>query len=176
MWNPRDIVEAAKSKEAGAFFGPMTDFMGKSYFVELVSKTPPDEKMWAEQWPKDEKQLRDQALAMEQNRRIEDYVAYLREDMIAKGTYQIDQAAMIRALGIEQDGGTPAEAAPGTTPEAPAATDGTATAPAAATATPAEAAPAAEAPVSSPDAPVTSPAPVETAPAPAPAETTTAAP
>ena len=110
MWNPRDVVEMAKTKEAGAFFGPITDFMGKSYFVELVAKTPPDEKMWAEQWPKEEKQLRDQALSQAQRSRIEDYLAYLREDMIAKGTYQVDQAAFVRALGIEQEAPKPAEA------------------------------------------------------------------
>jgi hypothetical protein len=103
MWNPRDVIEAANGKEAGAFFGPVTDFMGKTYFVELVSKTAPDEKMWTEQWPKEEKQLRDQALLQEQSRRLEDYVAYLREGLLTKGQYQIDQAAFIRALGLAPD-------------------------------------------------------------------------
>lgn len=131
MWNPRDVIALAKEKEAGAFFGPITDFMGKTYFLELVSKTPPDEKMWSEEWPKEEKQLREQALAQEQNRRIEDYVAYLREDMLNKGTFRIDQAAFIRALGLAPDQqepkpeneqpatseGTPAEKAAQTTSE-----------------------------------------------------------
>ncbi|MBM3288980.1 MAG: hypothetical protein FJY92_02390, partial [Candidatus Hydrogenedentes bacterium] len=103
MWDPRGIVEMAKSKDAGAFFGPVTDFMGKPHFVELVSKTPPDEKAWAEEWPKEEKQLRDQALREAQMRRIDDYLAYLREDMVAKGAYQVDPAAFRRALGIEEE-------------------------------------------------------------------------
>ncbi|MCC6798403.1 MAG: peptidylprolyl isomerase [Candidatus Hydrogenedentes bacterium] len=112
MWNPRDVIEMAKSKEAGAMFGPVTDFMGKPHFVELVAKTPPDEKAWSEEWPKEEKQLREQALAMEQNRRLDDYVAYLREDMVSKGKYQVDQGAFIRALGIEEEKPAEAEAAP----------------------------------------------------------------
>ncbi|MCC6152888.1 MAG: peptidylprolyl isomerase [Candidatus Hydrogenedentes bacterium] len=137
MWNPRDVIETAKSKEAGAMFGPVTDFMGKPHFVELVAKTPPDEKAWAEEWPKEEKQLREQALQMEQGRRLDDYVAYLREDMVNKGKYQVDQAAFIRALGVEQEQPAEAEAASDSVPAA----DG-ATAPTPAPATPDAAVPA----------------------------------
>ncbi|NUM56646.1 MAG: SurA N-terminal domain-containing protein [Candidatus Hydrogenedentes bacterium] len=158
MWNPRDVLETAKTKEPGAFFGPITDFMGKTYFVELVSKTPPDEKAWAEQWPKEEKALREQALMQEQRRRLDDYVAYLREDLVAKGHYQIDTAAFNRALGIEQE--TPAEAAPESTAPVDAAapaTEGAATDAAAAPA-PAEPAPATAESTPAPSEPAAAPA------------------
>ena len=180
MWNPRDVIEAAKSKEAGAMYGPVTDFMGKPHFVELVAKTPPDEKAWSEEWPKEEKQLREQALQMEQSRRIDDYVAYLREDLVNKGAYQIDNAAFIRALGIEQEQpaaeaeGTaaPTDAAPAdaaTTPAESIPTDVSATTPAPEAAASVEAAPtdAATAPAAPLPAPAPAPMPAEVPPPPA---------
>lgn len=153
MWNPREVLEIAKTKEAGAFFGPVNDFLGKSYFVELVGKTPPDEKAWSEDWPKEKETLREQALMQEQRRRIDDYVAYLREELVAKGKYQIDNAAIVRAVGGEEE--APAEATPAETvlPEA-AAPSADAAAPAAAPAVagpaPASSEPAAEAPAETP--------------------------
>ena len=153
-------------------FGPVTDFMGKPHFVELVAKTAPDEKAWAEEWPKEEKQLREQALQMEQGRRIDDYVAYLREDMVNKGKYQVDQAAFIRALGVEQEQpAEEAEAAPagdGATAPAPATTDAVIPAEAAATPAPAAAESISPAPADAANAPAAQlPTP---APGPMPAE------
>ncbi len=176
MWNPRDVIETAKSKEAGAMYGPVTDFMGKPHFVELVAKTPPDEKAWTEEWPKEEKQLREQALQMEQSRRIDDYVAYLREDLVNKGKYQVDQGAFIRALGIEQEqpaaeaeGGAAAPVDAATAPAESTPTDVSATTPAPEAAVSLEAAPvdAATAPAAPLPAPAPAPMPAEVPPPPA---------
>ena len=171
MWNPRDILDAAKDKKAGDFFGPITDFMGKTFFVEVVNRTPPDDKMWADEWPKEEKQLRQQALAQAENQRIEDYVAYLREDMIEKGKFNINNEAFVRAIGIEPNENKPKEQGPGAAPEAAppvdAAKQPAAPAPEAAPAAPAEAAAPAGGPTTDQPAPAPATAP---APAPAPAE------
>jgi len=107
MWNPRDVMALAMDKEPGAFIGPINDFTGKTYFVEIVSKTPPDEKMLAEDWPLEQKTLREQALQQEEARRIEDYLAYLREDLMNKGLYDVDNGAFVRALGLVDEEGNP---------------------------------------------------------------------
>lgn len=99
LWNPRDIYALFASKEPGALAGPITDFQGKTYFVELVSKTPPDETTWETQWPEEEKRMRQMALAQAENRRLEDYVAHLREQSL----YQVDHNVFIQIMGAGED-------------------------------------------------------------------------
>lgn len=170
MWNPRDVVAAVASKEPGALVGPVQDFTGKAYFVELVSKQGPDEKTWAEVWPKELEELRKQALAQEQNKRLTDYLAYMRETLLDDGEYNIDQGAFIQALGLGQPAETQQPEGTGTpvTADTAPATDG-------------EPAPASEseqpAATAAPDAPAVSSSeppqaiPAEEAPAPTPATT-----
>ncbi len=122
MWNPRDVFALVSKKEPGAMVGPINDFTGKVYFAELVSKTPPTDEAWEKDWPAEEKTLREQALSQQEMRRLEDYVAYLREDFMNKGLYNVDNAAFVRALGLggEQEEGQPAEAGMATDAAAPA--------------------------------------------------------
>ncbi|MCC6694193.1 MAG: peptidylprolyl isomerase [Candidatus Hydrogenedentes bacterium] len=184
-WDPRAVIAAVGDKEPGVMAGPVQDFLGETYFVEVVSRTPPDEKAWAEEWPEAQKTLRQMNENMLRQARLDDRLREMRE----QSPYPVDQEAFMQALGMNNPAETPAEGAEETTPaEAPE------TAPEAAVAVP-EAAPVAEtvpaaseasAPAEVPEtAPETTPAvePAPTAPeaslptdaaAPAPAETTPA--
>ena len=98
-WNPREVYAAVADTEPGSVVGPIRDFMGGTYFVSLVSKTPPDDKAWEELWPDEEKQLREQALARAEQERIDDHLRYLRE----QGIFQWDQEQYFRALGHDPE-------------------------------------------------------------------------
>ncbi|HOF38573.1 MAG TPA: peptidyl-prolyl cis-trans isomerase [Candidatus Hydrogenedentes bacterium] len=77
--NPRQLYALAKGKAPGDVFGPLQDFMGQTYLVQLVAKHPPTDADWEEKWPQEHDLLRDRALAMAQNQRLSDYLQYLRD-------------------------------------------------------------------------------------------------
>lgn len=96
FWNPSEVFDALEGKEAGAFAGPIADFTGKQYFVELVSRTAPDDKTWEEK----KKELKEYTLASAQNRHFQDYVANLKEKALFNIPIEIDQASVNLMLGI----------------------------------------------------------------------------
>ncbi|MCC6486849.1 MAG: SurA N-terminal domain-containing protein [Candidatus Hydrogenedentes bacterium] len=164
-WDPRAVIAAVGDKEPGVMAGPVQDFLGETYFVEVVSRTPPDEKAWAEEWPEAQKTLRQMNENMQRQARLDDRLREMRE----QSPYPVDQEAFMQALGMNDPAEAPAEGAEETTESAPEAASDAApdeTAPAGETA---PAAPEATAPV----APAATPVPAESAPA---AETAPAAP
>ncbi|HNR34259.1 MAG TPA: SurA N-terminal domain-containing protein [Candidatus Hydrogenedentes bacterium] len=74
-----EVYDVLGQKEPGAFAGPLKGFRSDLYFVELLKKTPPDEKAWQEEWPKEEEQLRKGALSAKRAQILSDYLADLRE-------------------------------------------------------------------------------------------------
>lgn len=96
IWNWRDVVDTLEGKQPGELAGPISDFQGVPYLAEVISRTPPDEKTWAEVWPQEQKRLREMALAQARNARLQDYLTYARE----RSLYQIDQPTFIQTLGI----------------------------------------------------------------------------
>ncbi len=68
------VIEAVKDSKPGELAGPVPDFMGKLNFVELVSKTLPDEEALEEKWTEEEQQIRDSLLAGRRAARFEDYL------------------------------------------------------------------------------------------------------
>jgi len=109
-WMPRDIYAAVGEKDVGAMAGPITDMLGATYFVEVASRTPPDDTMWAEEWPQAEKTMRQMAYEMARQGRLDDRLRAMRET----SPYPVDQAAFLEALGLNDQAEAEAEVdAPG---------------------------------------------------------------
>lgn len=101
-WQIQHVYQAVGFGEAGAFGGPVADFMQKIYFVELVSKTPPDEAAEAK-WDEEQKTIRENMLASRKNLYLSDHIKVLREQKEKLGEVFGDQAIMREVLGISTD-------------------------------------------------------------------------
>ena len=77
--NPRQLFALTEGKAPGDVFGPLQDFMGQTYLVQLVARHLPTDADWEEKWPQEHELLRDRALSMAQNQRLSDYLQYLRD-------------------------------------------------------------------------------------------------
>lgn len=104
------IFDAVGRKEPGILGGPLKDFQGNTYFVELVKTTPPtdDDK---KKWDDEKKKLRDSQRMAAQNGLLEDYLADLRERTLPNLGFSTDQKMMDQILGPVkgQEGDQPAE-------------------------------------------------------------------
>ncbi|MBI4559830.1 MAG: SurA N-terminal domain-containing protein [Candidatus Hydrogenedentes bacterium] len=119
LWNPRDVVQAVRSQAPDTLVGPLKDYLEKPHFVALVKQTPPDEKAWSEEFPKEKEALRASAIRTQQTRRFEDYVLDLYERAMQEVPVRTDPVALARALGIYEEGPTGETGAAGTTAPAP---------------------------------------------------------
>ncbi|HOE67489.1 MAG TPA: peptidyl-prolyl cis-trans isomerase [Candidatus Hydrogenedentes bacterium] len=90
MWNRSEVFTAVGDKEPGAFGGPVRGFDGKSYFVELVAKVPPDAKAWEEEYPKEKERIQSSLLSMRQRAIMQDYLQSLYESNAAKIKFNQD--------------------------------------------------------------------------------------
>jgi len=100
-----EVYEAVGQKEPGAFAGPLKGFRGDLYFVELVKKTPPDDKAWQEEWPKEEEQLRKGALGAKRAQLLSDYFADLRERRGREISITRNYDELNRVLGVGKEEG-----------------------------------------------------------------------
>jgi len=105
-----DIFEAVGKEQPGTFAGPLQGFQGEAYFVELLKKSPPTDEDWENEWPEQEKSLRESALANKRNQLLMDYLAHLRERAGTGTPVQRNYLALSEILGTNED--TPAPAAP----------------------------------------------------------------
>ncbi len=78
LWNPREVYRAVADLEPGVMAGPITDFMGNLYFVELIERTPPTEEQWAEVYPEEREEIRERLLMARRQEVLEDYVLDLK--------------------------------------------------------------------------------------------------
>ena len=101
------IYDAVGHGEPGAMGGPVTGFMGQTYFVELVERTPPTEEDKAG-WDEERKSLRDSALQFAEREFLEDFAADLRERMAQQVPLSINHQLIAEILGQDQEE-TPAE-------------------------------------------------------------------
>ncbi|MBN2308411.1 MAG: peptidyl-prolyl cis-trans isomerase [Candidatus Hydrogenedentes bacterium] len=149
MWRPQDVFDALAGGEPGAFGGPVQDYMGTLYFVQLVKRTAPDAETLDAAWQEEKKDRLQMALMRAQQERLEDRLL----DMRQRGSWQLDQEAFLQVLGLGQE--EPAEEPAAEGEEAPAAEgepdDAAADAPAADA--PAADAPAADVPAATGEAP-----------------------
>ena len=116
FWNPQEVYQACAKVEPGVLAGPISDFLGKTYFLEVVSKTPPDDATWTE----NEKTLRQMAQATAQRNRSQDYMAALMARATAEYPINPEFDQMILELVAPES--APTEATPVPATGAPAAT------------------------------------------------------
>lgn len=109
-FQPNAVFDAVGDKEPGAFAGPIQGMRGESYFVELVKKAPPTDEEWANEWPKEEKQLRDTALATRKNELLMDYLADLRERAVRENSIERNNTAIEKILSAGEQEEEPAPA------------------------------------------------------------------
>ena len=111
-----EIYQTVGRKDIGAIGGPLQDFRGESYFVELLKRTgPSEEEMAAETWKTKEKQLREQALQMAGNEFMADYRLHLRNSSGLET--RINQALISDLLRLDEPEEGETEAAPVTETE-----------------------------------------------------------
>jgi parvulin-like peptidyl-prolyl isomerase len=147
----QEVLAALKDKEPGVLAGPLRDFQGESYFIELANRTEPTEEDKAG-WPEERKQLRERAIMASERQLFDDYRKDLRDRRLVEVGMSINEEAISHILGRGEpaEGATPAgdgasSAGEGASPAgdaAPAAEDAT---PAADAAPAGDAAPAADA-------------------------------
>jgi parvulin-like peptidyl-prolyl isomerase len=99
---PTQIFDEIGSGEPGAMSGPLQDFLGETYYVQLAEKTPPTEED-KKGWDEERKQLRETAINMATNDLLEDYRLDLRERLLPKVNTSIDQKLVDQVLGRGQD-------------------------------------------------------------------------
>lgn len=140
----QDIYAALEGKPENELAGPLTDFLGATYFIALTKREEPTEEAKAK-WDEEGKALREQRSQMAGMQLLQDYLKDLRERELLRVDWKIDQEVYDMIIGRE-----PADAAE--KPADPAATP--------ATDVPVEAAPAAaEAPAEPAPAPAAESAP-----------------
>jgi parvulin-like peptidyl-prolyl isomerase len=93
-----EAFAALEDKEPGEIAGPIADFSGVEYFIELSERNEPTDEMWAEQWPEERKTLRQQALMSRQFEHQTDYFQYLREQATEDFLIQEDWAAIAQVI------------------------------------------------------------------------------
>ena len=148
----QDIYAALEGKPENELAGPLTDFLGATYFVALTKREEPTEEVKAN-WEEEGKALRDQRRQMAGMQLLQDYLKDLRERELLRVDWSMDQEVYDAIIGRE-----PVDATE--TPANPAAESGVTPATGApADAAPADAAPAAEAPAEPAPAPAVEPAP-----------------
>ncbi|MCX8063890.1 MAG: peptidyl-prolyl cis-trans isomerase [Candidatus Hydrogenedentes bacterium] len=84
MVSVSDIFKAIEGKEIGQIAGPVEDFAGDSYVVQLLEKTPPSDEDRKKMVEERDQMLRSE-IAMAQSEMSEDYRLYLREQAIKRG-------------------------------------------------------------------------------------------
>ena len=104
FWNPRDVHQAVAHREPGTLAGPVPDFLGQLYFVELIEKTPPTEEMWAEQFPEQRDELRDQLRQIRQAEVLEDYLLDVRMRTVNGIPIQTNERVIAHVLGLTDEG------------------------------------------------------------------------
>jgi len=100
FWNPRDVYQAVAPREPGVLAGPVPDFLGQVYFVELIDKTPPTEEMWAEQFPEERDELRDRLRQIRQAEVLEDYLLDMRMRTVNGIPIQTNERVIAHVLGL----------------------------------------------------------------------------
>ena len=98
----QDVVAAVKDRAPGEMAGPVEGYRSDAYFFELVSKTPPTEEVWTNDFPKEEEKLREQMLAKRQSELLMEYVTSLRERATTDGAIDRDAMAISDALGLNK--------------------------------------------------------------------------
>ena len=98
---PAMIFNLLEDKEIGAVDGPLQDFLGDTYFVELSERILPTDEDRAT-WDEERQRLRDTALQMAEQELLEDFRQDLRERSLQHIPLHINEEAINRILGRDR--------------------------------------------------------------------------
>lgn len=99
--NTREVFEAFKGKEQGDIVGPMVNFIGDYYFLELDILIPfSDVQMENIEMEEEKKNTRNFLMAQNQAFYMQDYRKYLRDSMLPNLILQWDDARVADILGV----------------------------------------------------------------------------
>lgn len=96
------IYDTLGKGEPGVLGGPLQDYRGETFFVQLVEKTPPTEED-KKGWDEERKQLRDTKIRMASNDLVEDFCQNLREKELPQVKFTTNQALIDKMLGRGQE-------------------------------------------------------------------------
>ncbi len=102
-----DIFEAFRGKEPGHVAGPLSGFIGDSYFIELEQRTPPTDED-KQRWPEEREQMRLRAMQMAQMELMQDYLVDLRTNNEFPANYNNKVISEILGTGKDEEEGAPA--------------------------------------------------------------------
>lgn len=115
---PALIFNLLEDKEPGTVDGPLQDFLGDTFLVELVECIQPTDEDRAN-WDEERKRLRETALRTAEQEMLEDYRQDLRERSLQRIPLSINEESINRILGRDQSASeesataeSPAEAIP----------------------------------------------------------------
>ncbi|HIJ65792.1 MAG TPA: peptidyl-prolyl cis-trans isomerase [Candidatus Hydrogenedentes bacterium] len=97
---PQHVFAAVGWGEPGTFGGPLMDYAGKTYFVELMTKNPPAETVWEENFASEEESIRRSLRMARGTARRQDYLTDLRRRAEMAGVINVD---IEKLLGTEED-------------------------------------------------------------------------
>jgi len=109
----QQIFAELADKEPGTMAGPISSFLGESYFIELTSKTLPTEEDKAK-WPEEKKELRTTMVQQQESALLQDYLTNLRERVLPTVAFSIDDTVRQQVLGLETAAPPAADEAPAT--------------------------------------------------------------
>ena len=95
-----EIYATLADKEVNALAGPLTDFLGGTYFIALTSREEPTDEDKAN-WDEEGKQLREQRIQMAQAQLLQDYLADLRERELQRVDWTVNWDVYNRIVGID---------------------------------------------------------------------------
>lgn len=98
-WNPSEVYMLVENQAPGALVGPVQDYMGRSYAIEFLAKIPPNDLDWEEKWPEEKELYAGSALRMARDRRLDDYLRYLRETR----PWSLNPEVFSAVLGLGED-------------------------------------------------------------------------
>lgn len=105
----QDIYAALEGKPENELAGPLTDFLGATYFIALTKREEPTEEAKAK-WDEEGKALRDQRRQMAAMQLLQDYLKDLRERELQRVDWTINQKVYDTIIG-KKDEETPVDAA-----------------------------------------------------------------
>lgn len=101
-----DIYAALEGKPENELAGPLTDFLGSTYFVALTKREEPTEEAKAK-WEDEGKALREQRRQMAGMQLLQDYLKDLRERELQRVDWKIDQEVYDMIIGKKTDEESP---------------------------------------------------------------------
>lgn len=88
-WNASQVFQALNAQEVGTVFGPVVDFRGAYYFVELIESTEADDAVWETEWPTERIALQEQIKQARAQARLSGAVEHLRKHYVDEGNAKL---------------------------------------------------------------------------------------